>query len=145
MRDLDELFDRLGRSSFRRKFQLRSAEREYLDRKGLDAVLSHGADFIEKRLAPANPAYDGKQTPMRNHPVFVAQHATATCCRRCLEKWHDVPKGRQLTAEEERYVLEAIRRWLVSQGGHARMNRHVPSHHRHRRHPRLLGGARRPP
>src|SRR3954469_16938769 len=114
MRDLDEVFEQLGRSPFRRKFHLRAAEREYLDRKGLDVVLSHGADFIEKRLAPANPANDGKQTPLRNHPVFVAQHATATCCRGCLAKWHAIPKGHELTEEEKMYVLAVIRRWLVS-------------------------------
>ena len=91
--DLDEVFERLARSSFRRRFRLRAAEREYLERKGLDAVMSHGEKFIEERLAPANPPNDGKQTPMRNHPIFVAQHATATCCRGCLEKWHRIPKG----------------------------------------------------
>ena len=117
MRDLDDVFERLNSSPFRRKFRLRSVEREYLDRKGLDVVMSHGADFIEKRLAPANPTNDGRQTPMRDHPVFVAQHATATCCRGCLEKWHGIPKGRELSEEEKRYVLEAIRRWLYSQLG----------------------------
>ncbi|MFL5515031.1 MAG: DUF4186 domain-containing protein [Gemmatimonadales bacterium] len=117
MRDLDDVFERLRGSAFRRKFRLRAAERGYLDRKGLDVVLSHGAHFVEKRLAPADPANDGKQTPMRNHPVFVAQHATATCCRGCLEKWHAIPKGRPLTAEEQRYVLDVIRRWLASEAG----------------------------
>jgi hypothetical protein len=117
MRDLDEVFERLGHSAFRRKFRLRAAERDYLDRKGLDVVLSHGADFVAKRLAPANPANDGKQTPMRNHPVFVAQHATATCCRGCLEKWHGIPKGRELSGPETQHVLDAIRRWLVSPAG----------------------------
>jgi hypothetical protein len=117
MRDLDEVFERLGSSPFRRKFRLRAAEKEYLDRKGLDVVLTHGADFIAKRLAPAAPANDGKQTPMRNHPVFVAQHATATCCRGCLEKWHAIPKGRELSEQERRYVLDVIGRWLVSQAG----------------------------
>ncbi len=115
MSDLDEVFERLQRSSFRRKFRLRGSERDYLDRKGLDVVLDHGRDFIAKRLAPASPANDGKQTPMRNHPDFVAQHATATCCRGCLEKWHAIPKGRALTEEETRYVLDVLRRWLRSQ------------------------------
>src|SRR4051794_6191257 len=99
MRDLDEVFERLRRSPFRQRFRLRAAERGYLDREGLDVVLSHAADFIEKRLAPAHPVNDEKQTPMRNHPVFVAQHATATCCRGSLEKWHAIPKGHALTAE----------------------------------------------
>ena len=117
MGDLDEHFDRLQRSAFRRRFRLRDAERRYLAQKGLEVVLEHGAGFIERRLAPADPANDGKQTPMRNHPVFVAQHATATCCRGCLEKWHAIPKGRGLSAEERRYVLDVIRRWLVAQTG----------------------------
>ena len=99
--DLDEVFERLNRSAFRRRFRLRAAEREYLERKGLDAVMSHGEKFIEERLAPANPPNDGKQTPMRNHPIFVAQHGTATCCRGCLEKWHWIPKGHALTSEEK--------------------------------------------
>jgi hypothetical protein len=92
--DLDEVFGRLARSSFRRRFRLRAAEKDYLERRGLDTVMSHGEKFIEERLAPANPANDGKQTPMRNHPIFIAQHATATCCRGCLEKWHGIPWGR---------------------------------------------------
>ena len=102
MRDMDEVFERHQRSPFRRRFRLRDAERDYLDHKGLGVVLEHGRDFIEKRLAPASPANDGKQTPMRNHPVFVAEHATATCCRGCLEKWHAIPKGRELSVEETR-------------------------------------------
>ncbi len=92
-------------------------EREYLDRKGLAVILEHGRDFIEQRLAPAAPLNDGKQTPMGNHPVFVAQHATGTCCRGCLEKWHAIPKGRPLSVEEKTYVLGAVSRWLRTQIG----------------------------
>ena len=94
MSDLDDVFERLQRSPFRRKFRLRDAERDYLDRKGLDVVLDHARDFIAKRLAPASPAIDGKQTPMRNHPVFVAQHATAKCCRGCLDRAYASISGR---------------------------------------------------
>jgi predicted Fe-S protein YdhL (DUF1289 family) len=113
--DLDHLFERLDRSAFRRRFRLRETEGRYLAQKGLDTVLSHGEKFIEERLAPAEPRNDGKQTPMRNHPIFVAQHATATCCRGCLEKWHGITKGHALGDDEKNHVLSAIRRWLVSQ------------------------------
>ena len=116
---MDRVFERLAGSPFRRRFRLRAAEREYLERKGLETVLAHGEKFIEERLAPASLANDGKQTPMRNHPIFVAQHATATCCRGCLEKWHAIPKGHALTADEKQYVLAVLRRWLLSQGGPA--------------------------
>jgi len=115
--DLDEVFDKLARSSFRRRFGLGAAERGYLERRGLDTVMSHGEKFIEERLAPADIPNDGKQTPMRNHPIFVAQHGTATCCRGCLEKWHGIPKGHALTTEEKAYTLSVLRRWLAAQGG----------------------------
>ena len=103
---------RLRTSEFRARVQLRDKELSYLNSKGMETVLRHAADFIEKRLAPAEPANDGKQTPWRNHPVFVAQHATATCCRGCLLKWHEIPKGRELTTEEKQYILEVIKGWL---------------------------------
>ena len=115
MRDLEEVFGELGGSDFRRRFRLRGRELEYLRAKGLAAVMGHAADFVAKRLAPAEPANDGRQTPTRNHPVFVAQHATATCCRGCLAKWHRIPKGRPLDARETAYVLSVIERWLEGQ------------------------------
>ena len=115
MRDMDELFAALGRSKFRSRFRLSGKEAEYLRDKGLDEILQHARDFVTKRLAAANPINDGRQTPMRNHPVFIAQHATGTCCRGCLVKWHHIPKGRPLTQEQIDYIIEVIRRWLIGQ------------------------------
>ena len=114
-RNLDDIFAALSGSPFRRRFSLRSKELEYLRAKGLPTVMEHAADFIEKRLAPAAPANDGKQTPMRHHPVFIAQHATATCCRGCLQKWHAIPKGRELTVAEKQHILAVIKEWLTRQ------------------------------
>ncbi|MGJ0533042.1 MAG: DUF4186 domain-containing protein [Methylocystis sp.] len=115
MRDLDDLFAALARSDFRRKFRLKGGDVEYLRDKGLPLVMLHAQDFIAKRLAPAVIPNDGQQTPMRGHPVFVAQHATACCCRGCLEKWHDIPPGRALTPEETQHVLATLERWLRKQ------------------------------
>lgn len=112
MPDLGELFERLAKSSFRSRFHLGRAERAYLDKKGLDTILGHGMEFIETRLAAAFPDKDGKQTPMRGHPIFVAQHATGTCCRGCLAKWHSIPKDRALTTEEQYYILQVLQHWL---------------------------------
>jgi hypothetical protein len=112
MKDVREVLAGLKKSEFRSRIHLHKKERDYLNSKGMETVLTHATDFIEKRLAPAAPANDGKQTPWHNHPVFVAQHATATCCRTCLQKWHEIPKGRELTEEEKRYVVEVIKEWL---------------------------------
>ena len=115
MRELQDLFEALARSRFRARFRLNPADARYLGRKGLPAVLGHAAEFIESRLAPAEPPNDGKQTPMRGHPVFVAQHATASCCRSCLAKWHGIAAGRALTADENAHIVTVIERWLLAQ------------------------------
>ena len=112
MRDLDELFAVLGRSKFRSSFRLSDKDAKYLKDKGLQLVLEHGREFIRGRLAAAEPANDGRQTPMRNHPIFTAQHATATCCRKCLQKWHQIPSGQALSDVEISYIIEVLRRWL---------------------------------
>lgn len=116
MGDLDDLFRELSKSRFRRSFALGAKDRAYLAAKGRTVVLRHAEEFIAQRLAPAAPRNDGKQTPYRGHPVFVAQHATATCCRSCLQKWHKIDSGRRLTAEEQAHVVAAIARWIDIQG-----------------------------
>ena len=115
MRDLDEVFVRLADSAFRRRFKLAARGRNYMRVKGKETILAHARAFITQRLAPAHPANDGRQTPFRGHPVFLAQHATGTCCRGCLAKWHGIPAGRPLTAEEQDHVVAAIGRWLDTQ------------------------------
>lgn len=116
MRELDDVFLALRGSAFRQRFHLGPRERSYLAAKGLALVLDHARGFVAERLAPAAPRNDGKQTPMRGHPVFIAQHATATCCRGCLAKWHGIDKGRELTADEQAHAVAAIGRWLRAQG-----------------------------
>ncbi|MBQ6516029.1 DUF4186 domain-containing protein [bacterium] len=110
-----EILERLAKSKFRSRFKLRAKELEYIKTKGLDTIKSHAYDFIRDRVAPAEPANDGKQTPMRGHPVFIAQHATATCCRGCIEKWHKFQKGRELTQAEQEYLVSVIMEWINRQ------------------------------
>jgi hypothetical protein len=117
VRDIDDIFTRLSASAFRSRFRLGPADRAYLKRKGLPVVLEHARDFIDRRLAPAEPANDGRQTPFRGHPAFVAQHATATCCRGCLLKWHAIPRGRSLGLAERAHILAVLERWLQMQVG----------------------------
>jgi hypothetical protein len=109
---IDERIDAIARHPFRAKFHLRARERGFVELRGAETVRAHAADLIGKRLAPAQPYKDGKQTPWGGHPVFRAQHATATCCRTCLLKAHDIPKGRELTAAEQAYVVDVICRWV---------------------------------
>jgi hypothetical protein len=101
---------------FRARFHLRyGRDRALVELRGPDAVRRHAGELIAARVAPAQPHEDGRQTPYRGHPVFVAQHATATCCRTCLERWHEIPRGHALTADEQAYVVDVICRWIEGQ------------------------------
>ena len=84
----------------------------YINKKGILIIKEHAYDFINKRLKDPSKVNDGKQTPMKGHPVFIAQHATATCCRGCLEKWHYIPKDKILTEEEGSYIVDIIMSWI---------------------------------
>lgn len=112
MQTVDEALAKLQKSKFRSGFHLDEKNVRYIDEKGLDVIRSHAADFVSKRLAPAEIPNDGKQTPMRGHPVFVAQHACACCCRGCLNKWYRVPQGRALTESEQRRIVNLLMAWI---------------------------------
>jgi hypothetical protein len=114
---LDARIARIGCIPFRAKFHLRPVEREYLASRGMAVIRQHARDFVDARLAPASPEKDGKQTPWGGHPVFRAQHATATCCRTCLQINHGVPKGHELTPREREYVVAVITRWIELESG----------------------------
>lgn len=113
--DLADLFERLSKSTFRSCFHLTKKDRKYVVEKGLATIRKHAEGFVVKRLAPANIPNDGKQTPMRGHPVFLAQHATGCCCRRCFYKWHQIPAGRELTGEEQEYAVSVLMAWIEKQ------------------------------
>ena len=110
--DRNELFTRLNRSDFRSRFHLTEKDKAYVREKGMDTIRSHARDFVEKRLSSEAPENDGKQTPMKGHPVFIAQHATACCCRGCLEKWHSIPSGKVLTQAEQEYITDVLMEWI---------------------------------
>ena len=120
VRNLNDHFAALAESDFRRRQKLGKKDRQYLEERSLGTLMIHARRFVTERLALSDPERDGKQTPMRGHPVFVAQHATGTCCRGCLAKWHRIPKGQPLSEAEVEHVLAVIRRWLVEQGAKER-------------------------
>ena len=110
---INNKLEELSKSKFRSSFKLNRKMIDYIDNVGMNKILEHSYDFINNRLAPANPNNDGKQTPMKGHPVFIAQHACACCCRGCLEKWHHIPKGRNLTNNEINYIVSLLIEWIT--------------------------------
>lgn len=109
---IDEALNKLEKSNFRSKFHLSKSDIDYIDKKGLDTIREHAKDFIEKRLAPAYISNDGEQTPMHGHPVFIAQHACACCCRGCLNKWYNVKKDVALTEIQQEKIVNLLMTWI---------------------------------
>ncbi len=109
---VEKKLNELSKSKFRSSFHLRKYMIDYIKKNGYIKIESHARDFIIKNIAPSFPKNDGKQTPMKNHPVFIAQHACACCCRSCLQKWHNIPKGRELNNREINYLTALVMTWI---------------------------------
>jgi hypothetical protein len=109
---IDARIDAIGRQPFRARFHLRGRDCGLAELRGPETLRRHAAEIVERRIAAAEPVKDGKQTSYRRNPVFVAQHATGTCCRTCVERNHGIPTGRELTAEEQEHVVDVIVRWI---------------------------------
>ena len=109
---IGEALQRLQNSKFRAGFHLTAKDRAYIEEKGVPVIRQHAEDFVRKRLAPAEMPNDGKQTPMRGHPVFVAQHACACCCRGCLNKWYRIPQGVELTQAQQKGIVDLMMAWI---------------------------------
>lgn len=111
----DNILYKLSKSKFRSSFHLNKQLKEYVNDKGLDKIKEHAFDFINQRLKPKYIENDGKQTPMKGHPVFIAQHACACCCRRCLEKWHHILKNKELNEKEINYIVNLLIEWIKNE------------------------------
>ncbi|MDO5444675.1 MAG: DUF4186 domain-containing protein [Eubacteriales bacterium] len=112
MQTIKEALAKLDKSKFRSKFRLTMMERIYVKDKGMVTIRRHAVSLIASRLAPAHPVNDGSQTPYNGHPVFVAQHATACCCRKCLEKWYKVPQNIDLSESAQQKIVNLIMAWI---------------------------------
>jgi hypothetical protein len=92
-----------------------------IDQRALNHALRKGRIGLlaaaEKRLASSvgreNPYRDGRQTPFEGNVIYYAQHATAACCRTCIEYWHNIPKGRALNSEELTYLGRLVARYIA--------------------------------
>lgn len=110
--NIDIILSNLSKSKFRSSFKLKDNDIKYIKEKGLYKIKEHAINFIDKRLSPKIILNDGKQTPIKGHPVFIAQHATATCCRDCLFKWHKIDKNKDLSEYEKLFILNLIMKWI---------------------------------
>lgn len=69
----------------------------------------HAKKVLKSKIGSSHNVWDGRQTPMTgNEIVNYAQHATATCCRKCLEYWHNIKKEQDLTEEQLEFCTDLV-------------------------------------
>ena len=115
MQTIQQALEKLDHSKFRSSFYLTKKEKTYLEEKGMDTIRSHARDFVSIKLSDADPENDGRQTPMHGHPVFKAMHATACCCRGCLNKWYKVPLHQKLSDDQQQRIVNLLMAWIEKQ------------------------------
>jgi hypothetical protein len=111
LKDLEYTFGSLKYELIRHHFwhlEIDQRAKNYARRKGRIGMRAAAERRIRKSVAPAEPAFDGRQTGNSANPLFYAQHATATCCRKCIEYWHGVAQKRPLSAEEVQYFTALV-------------------------------------
>lgn len=115
----------------------------YARRKGRIKLAEAARKRLASSIGPEKPYRDGQQTPHEGsgNPLHYAQHATATCCRRCVEEWHGIPRGRPMTGEEIDYLTALVLQYLEDRIVLSEDGEKVPAL---RRPFRQLGGSRTP-
>ena len=86
----------------------------YAKRKGWNGLHEAVKKRVTKYIATPNPPYDGRQTKREGsgNPICYAQHATATCCRRCMNYWYGIPTDYKLSDDEIDFFSKLIMRYL---------------------------------
>lgn len=77
---------------------------------GLAKLQEQVVERIQKSVGPPSSEIwrDGTQTPPKGNVIFYAQHATASCCRKCAEEWHGIDRNRSLEDGEIQYMTDLI-------------------------------------
>ncbi|NVM29287.1 MAG: DUF4186 family protein [Candidatus Helarchaeota archaeon] len=115
-RDLNDVkytIEALRKELFRRRYWARR-----IDKKLLEPLLEKELSEIEKKVENRirkyvnkkfndNP-WDGRQTPLEGNLIYFAQHATASCCKKCIEEWHGINRNELLTEEQIKYLVGLI-------------------------------------
>lgn len=107
-----KLLEKVAESDYRAEIDLGPEDMDYVNSRGFDMMVRHAHDFVERRLGPARPRNEGKQTPLKGHPLFLAQHATGADSRAALSEYHGIAEGKKLSRQQMDYVTDVVLRWL---------------------------------
>lgn len=115
IKDADFIFSSMRRELIRQVFfqtpidEIAVAKAVELGRVGVE---ERARRLLKQRIGKFT-AWDGRQVPMgKGDIVNYAQHATATCCRACLEAWHNIPADQELSAQQLDFCTKLVMRYV---------------------------------
>lgn len=79
-------------------------------KRGLKAIRERAKQIVSKKIGhPPVSRWDYRNCPQEGTEVIeYGRHATATCCRPCLERWHNIPQNAFLTEEQIKYCVDLV-------------------------------------
>lgn len=113
--DVEHTFDELRRELVRHHFfhvDIDQKARNHARRKGRRALYADAHRRLQRYVGREPDAYDGRQTPFEGNTIYYAQHATAACCRKCIEYWHGFPIEGELAPVQLDYLYQLVVRYL---------------------------------
>ncbi len=109
------IFKELGREFIRGHYLDRPIDRRarrLIRRDGVDGTMAKVPALLAKKIGGVPDAFDGRQTKLEGDVLFYAQHATATCCRRCAWYWYGIPREREMTKAELGFCVDMVLAYL---------------------------------
>ena len=113
--DIEYTFASLRHEKIRSHYWLKPFDEKALERarrKGLQGVMEAIGPRLRSSIRRKANGFDGRQTKLEGFVICYAQHATATCCRKCLSYWHDLPADRDLEPVELAYCETLVSAYL---------------------------------
>lgn len=112
--DLIIALNKLKRSKFRSSFKLDEKDIDTINKKGFEIIRQHAFEILNNRIK-IKKQNDGRQTPLKGYFIFIAQHATATCCRGCIKKWYNIPENSVLSNQQLDFFADLLVFWIKQQ------------------------------
>jgi hypothetical protein len=86
-------------------------EINYTRRKGTQGLAARAEQVLRRNVFGVTGFLNDIQTPYSG-AIPAAQHATATCCRKCIEYWHGIPRDAKPTEKQIKYLRDWIMKYL---------------------------------
>ncbi|MBN8674283.1 MAG: DUF4186 family protein [Chitinophagales bacterium] len=82
---------------------------EFAQKRGKRKLRERARKILQQKIGKAINFREGYQTAKTGREIIhYAMHATATCCRPCMEYWHNIPMGTDLTNGQLDYATDLV-------------------------------------